>query len=89
MQTGATSLVDLHTPVCNNSHMATNRTANDNLVEEARRVGHHKTKKDAVTAALAECGAGCPSIRSANLNHTLLRVPHSSAFFAEGWEAIN
>ena len=26
----------------------------DNLIEEARRVGRHKTKKDAVTAALAE-----------------------------------
>jgi hypothetical protein len=26
----------------------------DNLIEEARRAGHHKTKKDAVTAALFE-----------------------------------
>jgi Bacterial antitoxin of type II TA system, VapB len=26
----------------------------DKLIEEARRAGHHKTKKDAVTAALAE-----------------------------------
>jgi Arc/MetJ family transcription regulator len=34
--------------------MATNLALDDNLIEEARRVGRHKTKKDAVTAALAE-----------------------------------
>jgi Arc/MetJ family transcription regulator len=34
--------------------MATNLALDDNLIEEARRAGHHKTKKDAVTAALAE-----------------------------------
>jgi hypothetical protein len=33
--------------------MATNLSLDD-LVEEARRAGHHKTKKDAVTAALTE-----------------------------------
>jgi Arc/MetJ family transcription regulator len=34
--------------------MATNLSLDDSLVVEARRVGHHKTKKDAVIAALAE-----------------------------------
>jgi Arc/MetJ family transcription regulator len=34
--------------------MATNLSLDDNLVEEARRAGHHKTKKDPVIAALAE-----------------------------------
>ena len=39
---------------CNNLHMATNLALDDRLIEEARRAGHHKTKRDAVTAALAE-----------------------------------
>jgi len=34
--------------------MATNLALDDDLIEEARRVGAHKTKKEAVTAALAE-----------------------------------
>jgi hypothetical protein len=34
--------------------MATNLALDDSLIEEARRAGKHKTKKDAVTAALAE-----------------------------------
>jgi len=34
--------------------MATNLALDDNLISEARKVGHHKTKKDAVTAALKE-----------------------------------
>jgi Arc/MetJ family transcription regulator len=34
--------------------MATNLALDDNLIEEARRSGGHKTKKEAVTAALAE-----------------------------------
>jgi Bacterial antitoxin of type II TA system, VapB len=34
--------------------MATNLGLNDSLIEEARRVGGHKTKKDAVNAALQE-----------------------------------
>jgi hypothetical protein len=34
--------------------MATNPTRDDKLIEEARRIGRHKTKKDAVTAALVE-----------------------------------
>jgi Arc/MetJ family transcription regulator len=40
--------------MCNNPHMATNLALDDNLIEEARRAGSHKTKKEAVTAALAE-----------------------------------
>jgi Arc/MetJ family transcription regulator len=34
--------------------MATNLALDDNLIESARRAGNHKTKKEAVTAALAE-----------------------------------
>jgi len=34
--------------------MATNLALDDRLIEEARRAGKHKTKKDAVNAALAE-----------------------------------
>jgi hypothetical protein len=34
--------------------MATNLDLDDKLIEEARRVGKHKTKKAAVTAALRE-----------------------------------
>jgi Arc/MetJ family transcription regulator len=40
--------------VCNNPHMATNLALDDALIEEARRAGKHKTKKEAVTAALGE-----------------------------------
>ena len=34
--------------------MATNLALDDRLIEEAQRAGRHKTKKEAVTAALAE-----------------------------------
>ena len=34
--------------------MATNLALDDHLIEEARSVGGHKTKKEAVTAALQE-----------------------------------
>ena len=34
--------------------MATNLALDDKLIEAARQAGKHKTKKDAVTAALAE-----------------------------------
>ena len=40
--------------MCNNLHMATNLALDDNLIEEARRTGHHKTKREAVSAALEE-----------------------------------
>ena len=34
--------------------MATNLAIDDKLIDEARRIGHHRTKKEAVTAALDE-----------------------------------
>ena len=34
--------------------MATNLALDDSLITEAQRVGHHKTKKDAVTHALVD-----------------------------------
>jgi hypothetical protein len=34
--------------------MATNLAIDDTLIEEARQIGHHVTKKAAVTAALEE-----------------------------------
>jgi hypothetical protein len=34
--------------------MPTNLAIDDRLIEAARKIGHHKTKKDAVTAALSE-----------------------------------
>jgi len=34
--------------------MPTNLAIDDRLIEEAKRVGNHKTKKEAVTAALDE-----------------------------------
>jgi Arc/MetJ family transcription regulator len=40
--------------MCNNLHMATNLALDDKLIEEARRTGGHKTKREAVTAALDE-----------------------------------
>jgi Arc/MetJ family transcription regulator len=41
--------------VCNPEvRMATNLALDDDLISQAQKVGHHKTKKDAVTAALKE-----------------------------------
>jgi len=34
--------------------MPTNLALDDKLIEEARRVGHHKTKKEPVTAVLTQ-----------------------------------
>ncbi len=34
--------------------VATNLAIDDKLIDEARRIGKHRTKKDAVTAALKE-----------------------------------
>ena len=44
----------LHAIMCNNLHMPTNLALDDRLIEAARRAGGHKTKKEAVTAALDE-----------------------------------
>jgi Arc/MetJ family transcription regulator len=43
-----------YTLKCVSCLMATNLDLDDRLVEEARRVGRHKTKREAVTAALDE-----------------------------------
>jgi len=40
--------------MCNIYTWPPNLALDDNLIEEARRAGGHKTKKEAVTAALAE-----------------------------------
>ena len=40
--------------MCKHLHMATNLALDDKLIEEARRAGNHKTKKEAVSAALEE-----------------------------------
>ena len=40
--------------MCNYLHMATNLAIDDRLIEEARKSGKHKTKKEAVTTALQE-----------------------------------
>ena len=34
--------------------MATNLALDDNLIDEAKKIGHHKTKRDAVNMALSE-----------------------------------
>ena len=34
--------------------MPTNLALDDRLIDEARKIGNHKTKKEAVTAALVE-----------------------------------
>jgi hypothetical protein len=45
----------LHIDLCDILHiMATNLALDDALIEEARKTGGHKTKKEAVTAALDE-----------------------------------
>lgn len=40
--------------VCNNLHMATNLAIDDRLLNEALKVGGHRTKKATVTEALNE-----------------------------------
>jgi Arc/MetJ family transcription regulator len=40
--------------MCSTLHMATNLAIDDRLIEEARKSGKHKTKKEAVTTALRE-----------------------------------
>src|SRR2546430_16075104 len=40
--------------MCKYLHMATNLALDDKLIEEAQRSGKHKTKKEAVTAAVEE-----------------------------------
>ena len=40
--------------VCNSLHMATNLAIDDRLLNEARKIGGHRTKKATVTEALTE-----------------------------------
>lgn len=47
-------LFDLHIDLCNNLHMATNLAIEDRLLQQAQKVGGHRTKKAAVTEALEE-----------------------------------
>jgi Arc/MetJ family transcription regulator len=43
-----------HRFLCKLLHMATNLAIDDQLLEEALRIGGHRTKKDTVTEALKE-----------------------------------
>jgi Arc/MetJ family transcription regulator len=43
-----------HITMCTTLHMPTNLALDDRLIEAARQAGKHKTKKEAVTAALDE-----------------------------------
>ncbi len=47
--------------------MATNLALDDQLIEEARTIGRHKTKREAVTAALAEYVQRRKQMRIVNL----------------------
>lgn len=40
--------------MCTILHMTTNLALDDVLIEEAKKIGHHRTKRDAVNVALAE-----------------------------------
>ena len=46
--------IDLRLDMCKVSRMPTNLAIDDELLEEARRVGGHRTKKDTVNDALRE-----------------------------------
>lgn len=47
--------------------MATNLALDDNLIAQAQKVGHHKTKKEAVTIALREYVARRKQIEAIDL----------------------
>jgi Arc/MetJ family transcription regulator len=51
---GATEVVASHTFMCRRLHMATTLAIDDDLLNEALRVGGQRTKKDTVTQALEE-----------------------------------
>lgn len=51
--------------------MATNLAIDDNLIEEARRLGKHKTKKAVVTEALEEYIQRHKQVEILKLFHTL------------------
>jgi Arc/MetJ family transcription regulator len=56
--------------------MPTNLAIDDRLIEEARQVGHHKTKKEAVTAALSEYVAQRKRLEILSLFGTIDFDPH-------------
>lgn len=49
-----TGWVVLHTDLCDSVRMPTNLAIDDRLLEEARAIGGHRTKKETVTQALQE-----------------------------------
>ncbi len=51
--------------------MATNLALDDRLIEKARRIGKHRTKKEAVTAALQEYIEHREQLRILNLAGTI------------------
>jgi Arc/MetJ family transcription regulator len=51
--------------------MATNLAIDDRLIDEARRIGNHETKKSAVTAALHEYIARRKQIEILKLSGTI------------------
>lgn len=51
--------------------MATNLAIDDRLIEEARRIGNHKTKKAAVVDALEEYIRRHKQLQIVNLFHTV------------------
>lgn len=51
--------------------MATNLAIDDALIDEARRIGHHATKKEAVTAALREYVDRRKQLEILNLSGTI------------------
>ena len=56
--------------------MPTNLALDDTLIDEARRIGHHKTKKDAVTAALREYIQRHRQLQVLELFGTVAYAPH-------------
>ena len=57
MEWATSSCPDLHIGLCKivaETSKPTNLAIDDRLIEEARKLGHHRTKKEAVNAALDE-----------------------------------
>ena len=59
--------------------MATNLALDDKLIEQARRIGGHKTKKQAVTSALEEYIARRKQLRLRALSGTIDYDPRTDA----------
>lgn len=68
--------------------MSTNLALDDALVEEAKEIGHHKTKKDAVTAALREYIRRRQQMRIVELFGTIDFDP-AYDYKAERWRTKN